>query len=284
MKNLNISLTLKNTDEEGAESNRCKNRKINRQTYLGGEEGLERRKRIAVIIVWVGKHSAPSLYTTLSTVAVFCPIKFLRVLKSGKSINKTSCKWYPNVTSPASLLSTGKLPNIDCACPQHLQTYEREVWVEGGKRERWHSRHVSEKHWNETRTRNGVSFPQTQTLAGYLPMPFFELRRQSRSEETSTDMTYSRRTFINWQVTQAEVILTLPLTISSSSGENAIAVITNLLNWGWDLPMSHVHPGFSWDRAQSERCRKSNCDLITMPTSETNLTEQYCKIEPANKN
>lgn len=216
---------------------------------------------------------APSLYTTLSTVAVLYPIKFLRVLWSGKSMNKNSCKWYPNVTSPASLLSAGKPPNIDYACLQHLQRCEREVWVEGGKREGWHSLHVLEEHWNETRARNGASFPQTQTLGGYLPMPFFELRRQSCSEETSTDMTYSRSTFINWQVTQAEVILTLSLTIFSSSGENTIAVITNHSIWGWDFPMSHVQPRISWDRAQSEWCRKSYCDGITMPTSKANLRE-----------
>lgn len=69
---------------------------------------------------------------------------------------------------------------------------------------------------------------------------FFKPRRQSCSEEISMDMTYSWRTFINWQVNQAEVILLLSFTTSSSSGENTGAVVTDLLTWRSAFQMSHV--------------------------------------------
>jgi len=112
---------------------------------------------------------------------------------------------------------------------------------------------------------------------------FFELRRQSCPEETSTDMTYSWRTFINWQVTQAAVILILSLNISFSGNGNTVAVITNLSMWGSDFPVSHVQARIFTGQIWSERRRKSYGDCVTMPTAEANLTEQYSKIVRACK-
>lgn len=120
------------------------------------------------------------------------------------------------------------------------------------------------KHWNETRTRNGVSFPWTQTPGGYLPMPFFWTEK---AQETSMDMTYSWRTFMNWQVTEAEVTLILFLTVSSSGGEITVAVIANFLMWGSDFPISHV---------QSRIFRGQTWSEVTVTALEVTMTALPC--------
>lgn len=57
---------------------------------------------------------------------------------------------------------------------------------------------------------------------------------------------------MNWQVTQAEIILILSLTISSSSGENTLAVIANLLTWSSDFPLSHVQSSTFMGQTRTE--------------------------------